>query len=58
METISDPVLENKFAAQGKLVIAANHSPDETKPGHIAVVIYSNRTEARIKEDGPDINGT
>jgi len=52
---VEDAVVANEKATEGKLVLAVYHTPDETQPGHIAIVIPSKRTPDQISTDGPDV---
>ncbi len=53
--SVTDSVDADRQAHSGKLVIAVYHSPDERLPGHIAIVLPSDRSAAELERDGPDI---
>jgi hypothetical protein len=44
-----------KLANQGQLVVAVYKSSDPKKPGHIAIVRPCTKSEAKIREEGPQI---
>jgi hypothetical protein len=52
---VKSPVEAQRLANQGTLVVAVYKAKDEKKPGHIAIVHPSTRSEANILEDGPQI---
>lgn len=52
---VSDAWHAQQLANKGMLVVVAYESPDQHRPGHIAVVRPSRISLARLRADGPDI---
>lgn len=44
-----------KLGNEGNLVVAVYQAPDKHKPGHVAIVRPSERSETRLEEDGPEL---
>ena len=54
-QPVKSPLAAQQLANAGQLVIVTYKSPDKKKPGHIAIVRPSNREEAAIVAEGPEI---
>jgi hypothetical protein len=52
---VGDAHSAQSLANQGKLVVISYASPDPHRPGHIVIVRPSEKTEADLDRDGPDI---
>jgi len=44
-----------QISNQGCLVVVAFHNPDSKKPGHIAIVRPSDKSDADLQNEGPEI---
>jgi hypothetical protein len=44
-----------RLANQGKIVVAICKNPDHSKPGHVALVMPSDRSTAILQEEGPEM---
>jgi hypothetical protein len=54
-QTLSDAVEAQRYANRGYFVVAAYRNHRDDKPGHIAIVRPSDKGDAAIDEEGPQI---
>jgi hypothetical protein len=52
---VDDPVIAQRLANRGHLVVAAYRSQDDDGAGHVAVVRPSTKSRAMIEAEGPDV---
>jgi hypothetical protein len=52
---LKDAVEAQAAANRGELVVASYHNHHDDKPGHIAIVRPSDKSEALLKTEGPEI---
>ena len=52
---VDSPFEAQRLANEGKIVLAIFGSDDPKKPGHVAIVRPSDKSDARIREEGPQI---
>jgi hypothetical protein len=52
---VGSPLDAQRFANVGKIVVAVWASPDPRKPGHIVIVRPSDKSESRIRREGPEV---
>jgi hypothetical protein len=52
---VKSSVDAQKLANEGELVVVVCKNPDESRPGHIAIVRPSLRSDKKILSDGPEI---
>ena len=52
---VATPAEAQQRANRGELVVAAYRNPDDTKPGHIALVRPSLKSNSAIASEGPDV---
>jgi hypothetical protein len=52
---VSSPIEAQKLANAGNLVVVTCKNPDATRPGHIAIVRPSEKSEKKILAEGPEI---
>jgi len=52
---VKDPFKAQALANEGKVVVVAYPSPDPEKPGHIALVRPSDKSDDLIRSEGPQI---
>ena len=52
---LASPAEAQRLANEGWLVVAAYKNHDDEKPGHIAIVRPSDKSEAALREEGPQI---
>ena len=52
---VPDEVTAQEFANKGRVVVAVYKNPDPEKHGHIALIRPSDKPEADIKKEGPQI---
>jgi hypothetical protein len=52
---VESPVMAQKLANQGQLVVVSCKNPDPKIPGHIAIVRPFVKTEAQIAAEGPQV---
>jgi hypothetical protein len=52
---VDDPVIAQRLANRGHLVVAGYRSPDDEEAGHIAVVRPSTKSRATIEAEGPAV---
>jgi hypothetical protein len=52
---VDSPIMAQVLANEGKVVVAVFANPDPDKPGHIAFVRPSTKSEALIQLEGPQI---
>lgn len=52
---IPDGFAAQRISNQGCIVMVAYKNPDQNRPGHIAVVYPSEKSDAELLQEGPDI---
>ena len=52
---VSTPLEAQKLANAGNLVVVTCKNPDPTKPGHIAIVRPSEKSDEKIAAEGPEV---
>lgn len=52
---VGSPFDAQHLANEGRIVVAVYASPDPKKAGHIAIVRPADKSESRIRSEGPDI---
>lgn len=52
---VKSPIEAQELANKGEFVVVTCKNPDPSRPGHIAIVRPSTKTDAAILKDGPDI---
>jgi hypothetical protein len=52
---VHSPFDAQRLANEGKIVVAVYASPDPKKAGHVAIVRPSDKSESRIRHEGPDV---
>ncbi len=54
-QPVKSPLLAQQLANAGELVVVTCKNPDPARPGHIAIVRPSTKSDAAILADGPEI---
>jgi hypothetical protein len=54
-QAVKSPLEAQRLANEGRLVVASYHNGDPMKPGHIALVRPSAKSERLIESEGPQI---